>query len=301
METATIARPVRQHGGFLYEVGLFLRIMSRNPAGLIGFLAVIGIAIFSVVGPWLVPLDMDMNAAKIYQPPSRENIFGTDYQGRDVWAQVVHGGREVLLVAAVAAVISTFIAVAFGGLAAFAGGWVDGVVTFITDIFLTIPQIPLLIVLSAFLKLNNVGLLAVVIGLLAWPVLLRAVRAQVLSLRERDYVEAARALDLGTRHILFNEILPQMRSYILISFVLAMTNAMYAQIGLILLGLVPLSTNNWAVMIQLAYVRGALFFRDSLMYIMGPILAIAILNLALVTMTRSLEEVFNPRLRTGAS
>ena len=301
MATATIARPARQHGGFLYEVGLFFRIMARNPAGLMGFVAVIAIAIFSVVGPWLVPLDMDMNAAKIYQPPSAENILGTDYQGRDVWAQVVHGGREVLMVAAVAAVISTFIAVAFGGLAAFAGGWVDGVVTFVTDIFLTIPQIPLLIVLSAFLKLNNIGLLAIVIGLLAWPVLLRAVRAQVLSLRERDYVEAARALDLGTRHILFNEILPQMRSYILISFVLAMTNAMYAQIGLILLGLVPLSTNNWAVMIQLAYVRGAIFFRDSLMYIMGPIIAISLVQLSLITMTRSLEEVFNPRLRTGAS
>jgi peptide/nickel transport system permease protein len=301
MATATITRPARQHGGFLYEIGLFLRIMARNPAGLVGFLAVIGIALFSIVGPWLVPLDMDMNAAKIYQPPSAENILGTDYQGRDVWAQVVHGGREVLLVAAAAAMLSTLIAVTFGALAAFAGGWIDGVVTFVTDVFLTIPQIPLLIVLSAFVKLNNMGLLAALLGVLAWPVLLRAVRAQVLSLRERDYVEAARALDLGTRHIIFSEILPQMRSYILISFVLATTNAMYAQIGLIFLGLVPLSSNNWAVMIQLANVRGALFFRDSLMYIMGPIIAISIVQLSLITMTRSLEEVFNPRLRTGAS
>jgi peptide/nickel transport system permease protein len=301
MATAAIARPGRQHGGLLYEVGLFFRIMARNPAGLLGFLAVVGIALFSIVGPWLIPLDMDMNAAKIYQPPSRENILGTDYQGRDVWAQVVHGGREVLLVAAAAAMLSTLIAVTFGALAAFAGGWIDGVVTFVTDVFLTIPQIPLLIVLSAFVKLNNMGLLAALLGVLAWPVLLRAVRAQVLSLRERDYVEAARALDLGTRHIIFSEILPQMRSYILISFVLATTNAMYAQIGLIFLGLVPLSSNNWAVMIQLANVRGALFFRDSLMYIMGPIIAISIVQLSLITMTRSLEEVFNPRLRTGAS
>jgi peptide/nickel transport system permease protein len=301
MAAAAIAQPKRQHGGVLYEIGLFLRIMARNPAGLVGFLTAIGIALFSIVGPLFIPLDMDMNAAKIYQPPSATNILGTDYQGRDVWAQVVHGGREVLLVAGLAALLSTLIAVTFGGLAAFAGGWVDGVVTFVTDIFLTVPQIPLLVVLSAFLKLNNVGLLAILLGLLAWPVLLRAVRAQVLSLRERDYVEAARALDLGTRHIVFNEILPQMRSYILISFVLAMTNAMYAQIGLILLGLVPLSTNNWAVMIQLAYVRGAIFFRDSLMYIMGPIMAIALVQMSLVTKTRSLEEVFNPRLRTGAS
>ena len=291
----------RSHGGLLYEVALFLRIMARNPAGLIGFLAVLAIVVFSIVGPMFTPLEMDMRADKIYQPASWENWFGTDYQGRDVWAQVVHGGREILFVAFLAAVFSTLIAVTFGALAAFAGGWVDGAITFVTDVFLTIPQFPLLVVLSAFMKLNNVVLLAVILGALAWPVLLRAVRAQVLSLRERDFVEAARALDLGTRHIIFSEILPQMRSYILISFVLAMTNAMYNQVGLIYLGLVPLSGNNWAVMVYLAWVRGAIFFRDSLMYIMGPIMAIAFVQMALVTMTRSLEEVFNPRLRTGTS
>jgi peptide/nickel transport system permease protein len=158
-----------------------------------------------------------------------------------------------------------------------------------------------LFVLSVFIKLNNPVLLAAIIGGLGWPVLLRAVRSQVLSLKERDFVEAAEALDLGTRHIIFREILPQMRSYIAISFVLAMTNAMYLQTALIYLGLVPLSGNNWAVMLQLAYTRGAIFYRDSLMYILGPIIAIGVVQLALITMTRSLEELFNPRLRTGGA
>ena len=293
-----LARPVH---GPLDELRLFWRIMTRNPAGLIGFLAVVGLVIFSVVGPLLIPLDLNMNPAQIYQPPSWTHPFGTDYQGRDVWSQLVHGGREILFVAFLAAALSTAIAVTFGSLAAFAGGWVDGLITFVTDIFLTIPQFPLLVVLSAFIKLNNVWLLAVILAALSWTVLLRAVRAQVLSLRERDFVEAARALDLGTPHIIFREILPQMRSYIAISFVLAMTNAMYNQTGLIYLGLVPLSGNNWAVMIQLAWVRGAIFYRDSLWYILSPILAIGIVQLSLVTMTRSLEELFNPRLRTGSA
>jgi peptide/nickel transport system permease protein len=157
----------------------------------------------------------------------------------------------------------------------------------------------LLFVLSVFIKLNNPVLLAAIIGGLGWPVLLRAVRSQVLSLKERDFVEAAEALDLGTRHIIFREILPQMRSYVAISFVIAMTNAMFAQTALITFGLVPLSGNNWAVMLNLAITRGAMFYRDSLAYIMGPIIAIAAVNLSLVTMTRSLEELFNPRLRTG--
>jgi peptide/nickel transport system permease protein len=300
MSQATVARPWAGAGhGPLHEVGLFLRLMARNPAGLAGFVAVLLIVLLSVVGPLFIPLDMNMNPARIYQPPSWAYPLGTDYQGRDVWSQIVHGGQSVLLIAFLAAAMSTLIAVSFGALAAFAGGWVDGVITFVTDVFLTIPQIPLLVVLSAFIKLNSLPLLSVIIGALAWPVLLRSVRAQVLSLKERDYVEAARALDLGTRHIIGAEILPQMLSYIVISFVLAMRSAIYAQTALIFLGLVPLSGNNWAVMISLAWVRGAVFFRDSLFYILSPVLAIAVVQLALVTMTRSLEEVFNPRLRTG--
>jgi peptide/nickel transport system permease protein len=285
--------------GFLHEVALFMRLLARNRAGFVGFLGVLAIVLLSVVGPWFIPLDMTMNPATIYQPPSLQHPLGTDYQGRDVWSQIVHGGQSVLLIAFLAAAMSTLIAVVFGALAAFVGGWVDGAITFITDVFLTVPTLPLLVVLSAFIKLDSLPLLSLIIGALAWPVLLRSVRAQVLSLRERDYVEAARALDLGTRHIVTREILPQMLSYIVISFVLAMRTAIYAQTALIFLGLVPLSGNNWAVMIQLAWVRGAVFFRDSLFYILSPVLAIAVVQLALVTMTRSLEEVFNPRLRTG--
>jgi peptide/nickel transport system permease protein len=142
-------------------------------------------------------------------------------------------------------------------------------------------------------------MLALLLGFLSWPVLLRAVRSQVLSLKQRDYVEAARALDLGTRHIIFSEVLPNMMTYIAISFALGMTQAIYNQVALIYLGLVPLSGANWGVMINLAWVRGAIFYQDSLLYILSPIMAIALFQLAVVWMTRSLEEVFNPRLREG--
>ncbi len=278
---------------------LWLRLLARNPVGFLGFLGVIFFVVFSFVGPLVVPLDTSSDMTKIYAPPSWAHPLGTDYQGRDVWSQLVHGGREVIMVAFLAAALSTFVAVFFGALAAFVGGRVDGLITFLTDFVLTVPQFPLLVVLSAFIKLNNIWLLAVLLAALGWPTLLRAVRAQVLSLKERDYVEAARALGLGTRHIIFAEILPNMLSYIAIAFVLAMTHAVYAQAGLVFLGLVPLSGTNWGVMINLAWVRGAIFYRDSLLYILGPILAIALFQLALVSLTRSLEEVFNPRLRTG--
>jgi peptide/nickel transport system permease protein len=140
-------------------------------------------------------------------------------------------------------------------------------------------------------------MLAVIIALLSWPTLLRAVRAQVLSLREREYVEAARVLDLGMPRILFVEILPNMASFILMSFTIAMTSAIYAEVFLYLFGVVPLAGNNWGIMLNQAWVRGAIFFKQSLLYILAPVLAISLLQLSIVTMTRSLEEILNPRLR----
>jgi peptide/nickel transport system permease protein len=213
--------------------------------------------------------------------------------------QIIHGGRDILTVGFLAATMTTVIALVLGSISAYVGGRIDNVLTWLADVVLTIPQLPLLAVLAGILQFKSQAAMAVIIGLLAWPTLMRAIRAQVLSLKERDYVESARALDLGTSHILFKEIAPNMVGYIAINFTLALTAAMYASVGLIFLGLVPLSGNNWGVMINLAWVRGAIFFKDSIWYIMAPILVITIFQLALVAMTRSLSEVFDPRLRRG--
>ncbi|MCB0112724.1 MAG: ABC transporter permease [Caldilineaceae bacterium] len=286
-------------GSVLSSIGKSLRILTYNKVGFIGFLVVVFMILLSYVGPQFVPLDTKTKVDLIYTTPSMEHPLGTDHQGRDIWSQIVNGGRDVIYVAFIAAVVSTLIAVVLGATSAFVGGWVDGLLMQFTDIILTIPQFPLLAVLAAFVSLNSLTPLGVLLGLLSWPALSRAIRAQALSLKQRDFIEAARALDLGTRHIVFREIVPNMMPYIIVSFTLAMTGAVYAQAGLVFLGLVPIASGNWSVMIQLAWVRGAIFYRDSVWYIMAPILAIAILQLALITMTRSLELVFNPRLRSS--
>jgi peptide/nickel transport system permease protein len=274
--------------------------MSYNKAGFIGFLAIVAILLISYVGPYLVELDTDTKVDKIYQTPSNEFWLGTDHQGRDIFSYIIHGGKDVIAVGLAAGLISTFIGVTFGTLAGFAGGRVDSAIIAITDFVLTVPRFPLLVVLAAILTFDRNIYLGIILGLLNWPGLLRAIRSQALSLKERDFVQAARALDLGTPHIIFREIVPNMMSYIIISFTLAMTGAIYALVGLVLLGLAPFSGTNWGIMLSLAYTRGAMFFSDSLWYIMSPVVAIAILQLALVTMNRSLELIFNPRLRTEA-
>jgi peptide/nickel transport system permease protein len=277
-----------------------LKLMARNKVGFAGFIVVMTIVLVSFLGPLFVPVDETVDVNQIYAPPSLSHPLGTDSEGKDVLSQIINGGWPILTIGFLAAAISTTIAVTLGSLSAFLGGRVDTGFTWLADMVLTIPQLPLLAVLAGVLKLNSKFAVAALIGALFWPTLMRAIRAQVFSLKERDYVESARALDLGTPHIVFREIAPNMAGYIAINFTLAVTSGMYAVVALTLLGLVPLSENNWGVMINLAWTRGAIFSKDSIFYIMAPIAAIALFQLGLVAMNRSLTEVFDPRLRRGS-
>jgi peptide/nickel transport system permease protein len=271
--------------------------IARNKAGLLGFIIFAFFIVVTFIGPLFVPQTLPTDVKAIYLGPSLQHLLGTDSEGRDIFIQVINGGQSIILVGIVAALLSTAIAITFGAIAAYVGGAVDTVIVLIADVVLTLPQIVLLVVLSTFIHLNSPWLLAVIIALLSWPTLLRAVRAQVLSLKEREYVEAARVLDLGTPRILFQEILPNMASFILMNFTIGMTSAIYAEVFLFLFGVVPLAGNNWGIMLNQAWVRGAIFFKQSLLYILAPVLAISLLQFSIVSMTRSLEDVFNPRLR----
>jgi peptide/nickel transport system permease protein len=294
------ARSAHRSGALDLFSGIWsvIRLLARNRIGLIGLIGLLAFILLAFVGPYVVPLDTKVKVKEIYSPISWAHPLGTDSQGKDVWSQIVHGGRELILVSVSAALLSTLIGASLGALSAVAGGWVDSALMFLTDIWLTIPQLPLLIVLAAFIRVNDPITLVLIIGLLSWPGLLRAVRSQVLAIKQSDYIEAARVLDLGTGHIVFREILPNMMSYITINFILAVTAAMGFQATLVFLGVVPLSGTNWGVMIRLADTRGAIFSRDSFWYIMAPVLAISLFQLTLVALERGFAEVFNPRLRS---
>jgi peptide/nickel transport system permease protein len=275
-----------------------IRLLARNRVGLLGLIGLLFFFLLTFVGPYIVPLDTTVKVSEIYAPLSWQHPLGTDSQGKDVWTQIIHGGRELIIVSIVAALLSTVIGAGLGALAAVAGGWIDSALMMLTDIWLTIPQLPLLIVLAAFIRVDNPAALVLIIGLLSWPGLLRAVRSQVLAIKQRDFIEAARLLNLSTGHIIFREVLPNMMSYITINFILAITAAMGFQATLVFLGVVPLSGTNWSVMIRLADTRGAIFSRDSFWYIMAPVLAISLFQLTLVALERGCAEVFNPRLRS---
>lgn len=275
----------------------FLRELTRSKAGFAGFVLVALIVGMTIVAPFVVSADNPTDLEKIWGPPSLEHPLGTDGSGKDTLTQILLGGQTVIFVGFAAAAITTVIAVVIGALAAYFRGRFDAVMLQITDIVMTIPQIVLLAVMGAFFRLDSPVALAVLIGVLSWPVLMRSIRAQVLSLKEREFVEAARLLDLGTLRVVFVEIVPNMASYILINFIIAVTNAIYALVGLYLLGLAPLAGANWGIMINDAWIKGAMFNQDAILYIVAPVTMIVLLQLGLIMLTRSLEEILNPRLR----
>jgi peptide/nickel transport system permease protein len=281
------------------EFGELIAVIARRPVGLAGLIGVGGFLALAFVLPFFVPLHNAVDIKSVYVTPSLDHPLGTDFEGRDVLNQIVYGGRDILTIAFLAAFFSTAIAVTFGSLAATLGGKVDTLVLGLADIVLTVPHLIVLIVVAAIFRPEGFLLIAVLLASLQWAGLLRQVRAQILSLKEREYVEAARSLDLGLFHVIFREMLPNMASYIAIHFIFTMTGAVYAQVGLIVLGLVPITGANWGVMLQQSLQQGAIYFRDSFWYILSPILAIALFQLSLVALASGLEDVFNPRLRAG--
>jgi peptide/nickel transport system permease protein len=276
-----------------------VRAIARKPVGLVGLVGVGAFVLLAYAVPFFVPLRDAVDVANVYRPPSLGHPLGTDFQGRDVLNQIVYGGRDILNVAFLAAAFSTLIAVTFGSIGATLGGRLDATILAVADVVLTVPHLIVLIVVAAIFRPEGVLFIAVLLASLQWAGLLRQVRAQILSLKEREYVEAARSLDLGLPHVIFREMLPNMASYVAIHFIFAMTAAVYAQVGLIVLGLVPLSGANWGVMLYLAQTQGAIYFSDSFFYVLSPIVAIVLFQLSLVALAAGLEDVFNPRLRAA--
>lgn len=273
------------------------RELTRSASGFLGLCLVVAIVLLSLVGPLIMGTDVPGDPARAWEGPSAEHWLGLEGSGKDTVHLLVIGGSTVLMVGFLAAAITTVIAVAIGSLAGYFGGRFDAAMLQLTDIVMTIPQIVLLAVVGAFYQLDSPVLLGVIIGVLTWPVLMRSIRAQVLSLKEREFVEASQLLDVGWARVVFGEIVPNMASYILINFIIAVTNAIYAMVGLYLLGLAPQSGTNWGIMINTAWTQGAMFNPDAMPFIIAPVTMIVLLQLGLILLTRTLEEILNPRLR----
>jgi peptide/nickel transport system permease protein len=275
----------------------FWRICKSDKSALVAgvvILIYLGVAIF---GPIFVHLSPIQNPADAYLSPSWHHPLGTDFLGQDILTEIVLGTRPVLEVGLMAAIFAVGVGVAVGLMSGYLGGAADMALMRLADVFLTIPGLPLVIVVASIIRTSSPFVLAAIIAITAWAGLARAVRSQALSLRTADFIEAAKVQGLPLRAMIARQLLPNVGPYVAINFLLAVTAAIYAEIGLFVLGVAPVSGTNWGIMINLAMGNGALYTNKSMLYLFTPMAAIVFLQVALVFFTRALDQLFNPRLR----
>lgn len=219
--------------------------------------AVLSLAFFVVIGaacalaPVIAPYPFDgIDLDSVKQPPSLSHWMGTDDLGRDVFTRMLFGGRVSILIGLLAAVVGTFLGTAIGAAAGYHGGVIDNVLMRITDVAYAIPTLPLLIILSAYSRAALVSMV-LIIGLLSWMTTARVVRSQVLSIKEMDYVEAARGMGATDLRILVRHIVPNALGPILVGATLGVGNAIMIESSLSFLGLgVQPPTPTWGNMLM---------------------------------------------------
>jgi peptide/nickel transport system permease protein len=273
------------------------RICRADKPAFVGGVVILIYLVVAIVGPMVVKIPYVSNASLAYLPPSRKYPLGTDFLGNSVLSEVIVGTRPIMEVGLAAAVMVVVVGVLVGLVSGYLGGFVDQIIMRITDVFLTIPGLPLVIVIASIVRTTNPLALAGILSIAGWAGLARAVRSQALSLRSRDFIDAAKVQGLPLRNIITRQLLPNIGPYVAIHFLLAVTDAIYAEVGLYLLGVAPISGTNWGIMINLALNQGALYTSQSALYLFSPMLAIVFLQVSLVYFSRAMDKLFNPRLR----
>ena len=273
------------------------RIFFSNAASGIGTIVLMLFLIMAVFGPVLFPYNDQVDITQQLLAPSREYPFGTDNLGRDVFRQLISGTRDILLVALMTAVVTVCAAVTLGMLAGFRGGLIDKLISFVTSVFLTIPSLPVFLILAAIFTIEDNITFALILSLFNWAGLSRAVRSQVISLKERDFIQICKVMRLGSAHIIFKEIMPNIASYILINFIIIMKNAITGSVSLMLLGVVAKDPANWGAVLAAAKGGGALVNPAAYLWLFAPIVFIALFQFGVIILTRGLDETLNPRLR----
>ncbi|SFY26517.1 ABC transporter permease [Streptomyces atratus] len=265
--------------------------------GILAFFVVI-----AVVGPWIAPYDPDTMSDQLLQPPSGAHWFGTTQTGQDVLSQILVGTRGVLVVGFVAGILATVLSVVIGVSAGFLGGTADELLSLLSNVFLVIPGLPLIIIIASFVSDAGDILIAAVIALTSWAWGARVLRAQTLSLRRRDYVEAARATGESTWRIIFFEVLPNLTAVIASGFVSTVIFAILSEITLAFIGVADISDWNWGTVLFWAQSNQALA-QGAWWWFVPAGLCIALLGMSLALINFGIDEFVNPRLRTetGAS
>ncbi|TYC20093.1 ABC transporter permease [Micromonospora sp. MP36] len=254
--------------------------------------------LFAIIGPWVAPYDPDARSNDVLQAPSARHWFGTTHLGQDIFSQILVGTRSVVVVGLIAGVLATTLSILIGVTSGYLGGMADEAGSALSNVFLVIPALPLIIIVTSIVEQASDTLVALIIGCTSWAWGARVLRAQTLSLRRRDYVEAARATGERTWRIILFEILPNLTAIIASGFVGTVIFAVMSEITLAFIGISSVSSWNWGTILFWAQGQQALA-QGAWWWFVPAGLAIALLGTALALINFGIDEFVSPRLRSG--
>ncbi|ELZ05416.1 ABC transporter permease [Natrialba asiatica] len=287
----------------LYDAYVYapVSIIWRDWRARIGLTIVVLYLLMGTVGTVLVePTNVAEGSALINPFENAEYILGTDGHGRDLLSQTVHSTATILKMVVSGAVCTVGIGTTVGAIAGYKGGMVDTVLSSITDVFINIPGFPLVMVLGLMFDdiiLGNPYAVGVLLSVAAWGGLARAIRSQMLTLREESFVEASQAMGMRTHTIVFKEIIPHLMPYVVINLTNAGRRVIFEAVALYYLGILPFENLNWGSTLNLAYQENAHVRPGALHWFLVPMVAIVFISVGLTLLGQSLDRVFNPRVR----
>ena len=275
--------------------------LPRSPKVILG-LGILGFFIvLTVVGPWLAPYNPSSTAFTALLTPSAHHWLGTTSLGQDIFSQLLVGARATMVVALVAGLVATLLSMTIGISAGYLGGVPDDGLTLLSNVFLAIPGVPLLIVIDSYLPVNsrsNEFVIGLIISLTGWAWGARVLRAQTMSLRNRDFVEAARIIGESRRRIMFSEIAPNLLPVLASSLLFTVLYSIGAYVTLAYIGLTSTATWNWGTMLYWAQANNAPLSNEWYWFV-PPGICIALVGTGLALVNFGIDEFINPRLRAA--
>lgn len=273
----------------------FVKHFRRNILGMIGLFGVLFLLIIAILAPFISEFPEGYgDTSHMLSPPNSEYWFGTDSLGLSIFDQVIWGTRVSLYVGLISGLLSLLIGVPIGLLSGYYGGRISTIGMGLTDIFLTLPILPLMIIMAAVLG-TGIGNIAVIIGLLSWPSIARVTRAETIAIVEKQYIEAAKATGTPEYKVIFRHVLLNASPPILVNLTIIIGVAIISEAGLSFLGLGDPNSWSWGTILQNAQSTGVIV--NAWWHSMFPSVGIIILVLSFNFLGMGINEALNPKLR----
>ncbi len=282
---------------FWQSVKNFFKLVVQNKQALAGMIIMLFFLFMLIVLTNVLPYDPTPNPYEILAQPSWEHPLGTDELGRDLLRRIIAGSKSVLTIAFLTGLFTVAIGVVLGMISGLVGGWVDKIIMLITNLFMTVPTFPIMLVLAQVTTITNAVVFSFLLSVFSWSGLCRAVRSQIVSIKERDFIQICKVINLPKTHIIFKELFPNIGSYVVVNFIMIMRNAITASVGIMMLGVVAYDHTNWGAILNSAQVY--IMNPNAVLLWLSPVLFIVLFQAGVILLANGLDVVLNPRLRNS--